>query len=346
MFGMFMSFQWCCSSWCSAGSPAGYKKDTDDIVVELPPPVPPPVAAAPADAAEEQLTVTSQSLLDLEFTTDYDTLKNQKQDALSQIINRFIDEFPNGSTISWRKGSLDSSKDKKNPSQISFSNFTFNKKFWEPAPSREKKTVVMNGDTSLNEGGKFRHEFLGGPLGNGTGQQEALCFMFPELLALKNLGVDLGKTGIIKGLTAFGNVEAVSGKTRSLTIGCLFKSNEIFENKGTFDLLQVVADPLAYKDTDTINSFTNLYNSYKASFDLAQTDSIILPGLAGSGIFKNNPHLCAAAAILAAHDAGKQLEIYGLDAEQMTGIIKIVNGLKLSEDRKTVLENIFNNLKT
>ena len=186
----------------------------------------------------------------------------------------------------------------------------------------------MNGDTNENKDTLFRHEFLGGPLGNGTGQQEALCFMFPELLALKNFGVDLGKTGIIKGLTAFGHVKAVSADTldkRQLTIKKLFEAEIITQNQGTFDLLQVVADPLDKKGNDTPASFTNLYNSYKASFDLAETDRIILPGLAGSGIFNNNPKLCAAAAMLAAHDAGKQLDIYGMSETEGEAIIGTIN---------------------
>jgi len=196
----------------------------------------------------------------------------------------------------------------------------------------------MNGDTNENKDTLFRHEFLGGPLGNGSGQQEALCYMFPELLALKNLGVDLGKTGIIKGLTAFGNVIAVPAETpneRLLIIEELFEAGIITQNQGTFDLLQVVADPLSQKGDDTIGSFTNLYNSYKASFKLADTDRIILPGLAGSGIFKNNPLLCAAAAILAAHNTGKQLDIYGVNPEEMKFVIDIANSTDLN------LETVF-----
>ena len=258
--------------------------------------------------------------------------------------------FPDGSTIRWKAGSLDSSKYKIKDGPIDLGHFTFNKSFWEPTLTTEKQTVVMNGDTKLNksDSDKYAHEFLGGPLGNGSGQQEALCYMFPELLALKNFGVDLGKTGIIKGLTAFGHVKAVSADTldkRQLTIKKLFEAEIITQNQGTFDLLQVVADPLDKKGNDTPASFTNLYNSYKASFCLADTEEIILPGLAGSGIFNNNQNLCAAAAILAAHDADKKLDIYGVNDEEMKGIIGIVNGLNLSEDRKPVLENIFNILK-
>ena len=196
----------------------------------------------------------------------------------------------------------------------------------------------MNGDTNENKDTLFRHEFLGGPLGNGSGQQEALCYMFPELLALKNLGVDLGKTGIIKGLTAFGNVIAVPAETpneRLLIIEELFEAGIITQNQGTFDLLQVVADPLDEEGKDTLDSFTNLYNSYKASFCLADTEEIILPGLAGSGIFKNNPLLCAAAAILAAHNTGKQLDIYGVNPEEMKFVIDIANSTDLN------LETVF-----
>lgn len=219
--------------------------------------------------------------------------------------------------------------------------------FWNPEPSQEKITVVMNGDTKLNtsDSDKYAHEFLGGPLGNGSGQMEALCFMFPELLALKATGEELGKAGIIRGLTAFAHVQTKSGATRSLTVTKAFTEEQIAKSCGNFDLLQVVATPLAEKGHDTLDSFTHLYNSYKASFVLAKTDRIILPGLAGSGIFNNNPKLCAAAAMLAAHDAGKQLDIYGMSPQEGQEIIdKDIASKSQQQGRSAVLKAIFDTI--
>ena len=177
---------------------------------------------------------------------------------------------------------------------------------------------------------QFVNECFGGPLGNGSGQMEAICFMFPELLILKLEDIDLSFCGVVRGLAPFAHVTTTSGEQRLLTVDSTFTKEEITENLGKFDLLQVVADPLAEKGPDgkghdTLDSFTNLYNRYKTSFKLAKTDRIILPGLAGSGIFNNNPKLCAAAAMLAAHNAGKQLDIYGMSLNEGTKIIDMIN---------------------
>lgn len=312
-------------------------RTSSQVVPDRPPAVPgqaPAPVGEPPRLVEEaerqksgQVTISHQKFSSLIINCYLNTLKTQKEVALNKVKSTFHNLFPNKRSITWKAADPDSSKNIIKAGEIDKKPFTFTKSFWKPTLSTETQTIVMNGDTQQIEENPlgFTNECFGGPLGNGSGQMEALCFMFPELLILKSEGIDLGFCGVVRGLAPFAHVRTRSGATRSLTIDRTFTKEEIAKSHGKFDLLQVVADPLDKKGNDTIDSFTNLYNRYKASFKLAETDKIILPGLAGSGIFNNNPKLCAAAAMLAAHDAGKQLDIYGMNKEEGEEIIGTIN---------------------
>lgn len=297
---------------------------------------PAPVGAPPRlpEAAERQksgqVTISPQKFNSLTINCHLDTLKPQKERALDIVKDNFHNLFSTERLITWEAADPDSSKNIIKAGEINKQHFTFTDSFWKPTLSTETQTIVMNGDTQQIKERPlgFVNKCFGGPLDNGSGQMEGTCFTFPELLILQSKGIDLGFCGVVRGLAPFAHVTTESGDTRSLTIEKTFKKEEIDENPGKFDLLQVVADPLAKegpdgKRHDTLASFTNLYNRYKTSFKLAKTNRIILPGLAGSGIFNNNPKLCAAA-MLAAHDAGKQLDIYGMSKEKGEEIIDII----------------------
>jgi hypothetical protein len=320
---------------------------------------PAPMGAPPRlpEAAERQksgqVIISSQNFNSLTINCNLDTLKPQKERALDIVKNNFHNLFSTERLITWEAADPDSSKNIIKAGEINKQHFTFTDSFWKPTLSTETQTIVMNGDTQQIKGRPlgFVNKCFGGPLDNGSGQMEGTCFTFPELLILQSMDIDLGFCGVVRGLTPFAHVKTTSGDTRSLTIDKTFTQKEIAENPGTFDLLQVVADPLLGKGRDTLASFTNLYNRYKTSFKLATTDRIILPGLAGSGLFNNNPKLCAAAAMLAAHDAGKQLDIYGMsdtEGKEIIGtinmIIESISGASSSVDSTTpanALECIF-----
>lgn len=180
-------------------------------------------------------------------------------------------------------------------------------------------TLLLNSDTSLREKkGGFDSKCFGGVLASGAGQAEGMGCLLPQIAqlqcAIQNGKVeDLGVVGIVKNLVpVLWKVTPRQGQVEKREMK--LDPNDVMSTEDSqrirCDALQFVAPYLDKAGTDTIDSLRILFTRLKAAFDLSETEEIVIAGLPGSSIFKNDPTLSAACVILAAKAANKTVKIF------------------------------------